>query len=190
MLGGVQVAVNGVPASLLFVSNSMITFQCPTLPPNAPIELTVQTQEGITKVPIQGTMAAATPALFALDAVRPGQGVVLIGNSNTLAMPSTDGFSGRPALQGEYVSILANGLGDVEGTWPALAKNAVRVWIGGTAVNPSFVGLIPRAGGLFQITFRIPQGSISGPLVPLYVEVSLNNGQILPSNQVVIAIDE
>jgi uncharacterized protein (TIGR03437 family) len=160
------------------------------LPPGSPIQVSITTQTGNASVPIQNAMLAATPALFVLDAARPGQGVVLIANSNTLAMPVTDGFSGRPAQKGEYVSILANGLGDVQAGSPALAKYYVRVWIGGTSVVPSFVGLIPGGGGLFQIIAQIPAGSISGPMVPLYVEVDLNNGQVLPSNQVVIAVNE
>jgi len=160
------------------------------LPAGSPIQVSITTQTGNASVPIQNTMLAATPALFVLDAARPGQGAVLIANSNTLAMPVMDGYSGRPAQKGEYVSILANGLGDVLGGSPALAKNYVKVWIGGTTVVPSFVGVIPGAGGLFQIIAQIPAGSISGPMVPLYVEVDLSNGQVLPSNQVVIAVNE
>jgi len=160
------------------------------LPAGTPIQVIVTTQTGNANVPIQNTMLAATPAVFELDAARPGQGVVLIANSDILAMPVTDGFSGRPAQKGEYVSILANGLGDVQGGSPALAKNYVKVWIGGTSVVPSFVGLIPGAGGLFQIIAQIPAGSISGPMVPLYVEVDLTNGQVMPSNQVVMAVNE
>jgi uncharacterized protein (TIGR03437 family) len=147
------------------------------------------TQSGSASVPIQNTMLAATPAIFVLDAARPGQGLVLNANSNTLAMPITDGFSGMPAVKGQYVSILATGLGAVQGGSPALAVNYVRVWIGGIPVQPSFAGLTPDGGGVFQVMAQIPAGIVSGPSVPLYVEVDPNNGQAVPSNQVVIAVN-
>jgi uncharacterized protein (TIGR03437 family) len=133
-------------------------------------------------------MLAATPGLFVLDAVRPGQGVVLIANSGILAMPPTDGYSGRPAQRGEYISILANGLGEVQDGSPALVKNYVRVWIGGIAVQPTLSASLPGAGGIFQISVQIPQNIISGPSVPVYVEVDPGNGKVVSSNQVVIAV--
>jgi uncharacterized protein (TIGR03437 family) len=188
-LNGIQVTVNGVPAPLLYVSSSLITFQCPSLPVGTSIQVAVTTAAGNTNVPIQGVMLAATPGIFVLDAARPGQGVVLVGNTSNLAMPVTDGFPSGPAAKGQYVSILATGLGDVLGGSPAVAVNYVRVWIGGIAVQPSFAGLAPQGGGVFQVIAQIPTNVVSGPSVPLYIEVDLNNGRVVPSNQVVIAVN-
>ena len=150
--------MNGSPALLLGVADSLITFECPMLAPGTQLAVNVITQNGTVGVPIQNSMLSATPALFVLDAARPGQGLVLIANSDALAMPAKGGFSGRPVQKGEYVSILATGLGEVQDGSPALAKNYVKVWIGGASVAPSFVGLIPGGAGLFQVIAQIPAG--------------------------------
>jgi len=187
-LGGLQVTVNGAPAPLQFASNSLITFQCPTLPAGSSLQVEVTTATGSASVPIQ-TVVPAAPAIFVVDGARNDQGLVLIGNSNVLAMPLTAGISSAPAIRGGYVSIFATGLGDVQGTTPALAVNPVQVWIGGIAVTPSFAGAAQSADGVFQIVAQIPLNLTPGISIPLYIEVVLPNGQSLPSNQVTIAVD-
>src|SRR5580698_9291198 len=57
------------------------------------------TPTGNAGIPIQ-TMKEAAPAIFVVDAARVDQGLVLIGNSDTLAMPLTEGFSSTPAFAG------------------------------------------------------------------------------------------
>lgn len=187
-LNGLQVMVNGAPAPLLYASNSMITFQCPMLPVGTATQVSVTTPAGSAPVPIQNTMLAATPALFTVDAARPGQGLVMIANSNSLAMPATGGFLSAPAVPGQYVSILATGLGPVSASSPPLAVNYVRVWIGGVPVQPSFAGLVPGGAGVFQVIAQIPANITAGTAVPLYLEVDPSGGNAIPSNQVVIAV--
>jgi uncharacterized protein (TIGR03437 family) len=189
-LGGVQVMVNGTPAPLTYVSNSLVTFQCPALAPGLPIQVTVTNSLGSASVPIQSAVAAA-PAIFVVDAARAGQGLVLIGNSSTLAMPATAGYNSAPAVHGQYLSIYATGLGNVLGTAPALAQNSVKVWIGGIPVTPAFVGSAQGGNGVFQVIAQVPQGVIAGPLIPLYVEVDVagSGGNVFPSNQVEVAVN-
>jgi uncharacterized protein (TIGR03437 family) len=133
-------------------------------------------------------MLAATPAIFTLDAARAGQGLVFIANSNTLAMPAINGYTGAPAVTGQFVSMLATGLGAVNGGSPPIALNFVRVWIGGIPVQPSFAGLVPGGSGVFQVIAQVPQNIASGASVPLYIEVDPSGGNAVPSNQVAIAV--
>jgi uncharacterized protein (TIGR03437 family) len=189
-LGGVQVMVNGTPAPLTYVSNSLVTFQCPALAPGAPISVTITNSLGSSSVPIQSVVAAA-PSVFVVDAARAGQGLVLIGNTATLAMPATAGYNSVPAVHGQFISIYATGLGNVLGTAPALAQNTVKAWIGGISVTPAFVGSAQSGNGVFQIIVQVPDGVLAGPLVPLYVEVDVagSGGNIFPSNQVQVAVN-
>jgi uncharacterized protein (TIGR03437 family) len=158
------------------------------LPVGTATQVSVTTPAGSAPVPIQNTMLAATPALFTVDAARPGQGLVMIANSNSLAMPATGGFLSAPAVPGQYVSILATGLGPVSASSPPLAVNYVRVWIGGVPVQPSFAGLVPGGAGVFQVIAQIPANITAGTAVPLYLEVDPSGGNAIPSNQVVIAV--
>jgi uncharacterized protein (TIGR03437 family) len=187
-LGGVQVTVNGTPAPLTYVSNSLVTFQCPALAPGSPIQVTITNSLGSASVPIQSVVAAA-PSVFVIDAARAGQGLVLIGNTGTLAMPATQGYNSAPAVHGQFVSIYATGLGNVLGTAPALAQNTVKAWIGGIPVTPVFVGSAQSGNGVFQIIAQVPDGVVVGSLVPLYVEVDVAGGNIFPSNQVQVAVN-
>ena len=187
-LGGVQVTVNGVSMPLSYASNSLVTFQCPVLDVGAPLQVKVTSPNGSGNVPIQ-TESAATPSIFVVDAARNNQGMVLNGNTTNLAMPQTRGVASSPAVRGSYVSIFATGLGGMQGDSPAIAMNSVRVWIGGNAVTPIFVGAANAGTGVFQVVAQIPVDAQAGPLIPLYLEVVTPGGAVLPSNQVQIAVN-
>lgn len=187
-LAGVQVTVNGVAAPLTYVSASQITFQCPALDAGTPLVVKVLGTISTLTVPIQ-TMVAASPAILVVDSARNDQGLVLNGNTTTLAMPQTPGVASAPAVKGSYISLFATGLGPLQGTNPALAVNQVRVWMGGVAVTPSFVGAAKTGNGIVQVIAQIPNTVQSGPVIPLYLEVDLPGGAVMPSNQVMIAVN-
>ena len=187
-LGGVQVTVNGTAAPLTFASPSMITFQCPVLAAGTPLQVVIVASGGSGSVPIQSEIAAS-PSIFVVDSARDDQGLVLLANTGTLAMPQTPGVASAPANKGGYVSIFATGLGVFSGSNPAMATNSVRVWIGGFAVTPSFVGAAQATNGVFQVIAQIPATVQSGIAVPLYLELDLSSGAVLPSNQVMIAVN-
>jgi len=186
-LGGVQVLVNGTAAPLTYASETAVTFQCPALAAGSPIQVTVTIASGSATVPIQSVVAAA-PAIFVADAARNDQGLVLIGNTNVLAMPVTSGVSSGSAVPGEYVSIFATGLGGVQGTAPALATATVTAWIGGIPVTPIFAGMAQAGNGVFQVIAQVPASVIPGTAVPLYLEVA-TGGSTYPSNEVMISVN-
>jgi len=199
-LGGVQVKVNGEPAPVLFVSDSQINFQCPALAPGTPLRVTVESEDGTAREPLETVMHEASPSIYTLDANMPGQGAVLIANTNDLAMEKTDRLPSRAAAKGGYISIFANGLGLSEegeafvGTAapqdrPLRLRNAVKVYLGGMELEPAFAGLAPGAVGLHQINVAVPEDSPSGPAVPLHIEVTLPDGSRVSSNPVTVAIE-
>jgi uncharacterized protein (TIGR03437 family) len=187
-LGGGQVTVNGTPAPLAYASGSLVTFQCPDVPAGTPLQVNVTASTGNASAPVQ-TEAAVNPSIFVVDSARNDQGLVLIRNSDFLAMPQTDGVASTPVVKGNYVSIFATGLGELQGSNPAVGSNSVRVWIGGLPVTPIFVGSAQPSSGVFQVIAQIPAGVQSGSSVPLYLEVDLAGGLVLPSNQVMIAVN-
>jgi uncharacterized protein (TIGR03437 family) len=199
-LGGVQVQVNDSPVPLMYASESQINFQCPRLPIGSAIQVTVKTETGFTSLAYSGTMREATPALFTLDYSGSGQGVVLIADSNELAMPTTEAIPSRPARRGESLTIYANGLGEVQEEvavgsptpldHPVGMKYAVRVLLGGVAISPDFAGLAPGTIGIYQINVPVTTEVPIGLAVPLRVEVTLGDGSILSSNEVTVAIEE
>ncbi len=144
-------------------------------------------------------MQAAAPSLFTVDSTS-SQGVVLIGTTNEIAMPKTNGLASRPARKGEFVTLYANGLGEVTagvpvGT-PAPAdrlvslSNKVSLMVGGVEIEPAFAGLASGTAGLFQVNVKIPQNVPFGPAIPLYIKVVLADGSVVASNTVSIAIDD
>jgi len=187
-LGGVQVSVNGVLAPLTFASPSLLTFQCPVLPAGTPLQVKILASSGSASVPIQSEVAV-NPSIFVVDSARSDQGLVLLNNSTFLAMPQTAGVASQPAVKGDYISIYATGLGGFQGSNPALATNNVQVWIGGIAVTPAFVGSAQPDSGVFQILARIPAAVQSGTSIPLYLELDMAGGVVMPSNQVMIAVN-
>jgi uncharacterized protein (TIGR03437 family) len=124
---------------------------------------------------------------------------VVIVPSYELAMPTTQGMSGRPAHYGEYLAIFANGFGETDTVIPVgtpapldhlvYLKDKVHVYIGGIEVDPTFAGLAPGQIGLYQINVAVPTGAPTGPSVPLRLETVLSDGTVLTSNEVTIALD-
>jgi uncharacterized protein (TIGR03437 family) len=198
-LGGIEVRVNDSPVPLRYVSESQINFQCPRLPIGSAIQVTVKTETGFTSLPFLGVMREATPALFTLGYSGSGQGAVLIAASYEVAMLKTDDVPSRPARRGEFLSVYANGLGEVEELVPVGSpapldhvirlKNVVRVFLGDIEVPSDFAGLAPGAIGLYQIDVPVTAAVPSGPNVPLRVEATRGDGSVVTSNEVTVAIE-
>ena len=196
-LADVQVDVNGAPAPLLFISDSRVTFQCPLLAPGSPLEVSLRTESGISTSGVRSLMQAAAPGLFTWGTG--GQGVVMNAATNEIAMPKTKGIASRPAVPGEFITIFANGLGEVidgvaAGTQApedrlVLLKNKIKVVLGGTEIDPAFAGLAPGTVGLFQVNAQLPADVSVGQGVPLHLKVILADGTVVSSNGVTLAIN-
>ncbi len=88
-LAGVQVKINDTAAPLLFASDSQINFQCPGVSAGTALSVTVEGEAGLLSLPILSEMQPAAPGLFTVSGTQ--QGVVLIANTNEIAMASDQG---------------------------------------------------------------------------------------------------
>jgi len=193
---GVSVKANGVALPLLYVSPGQINLECPDGPPGQPLSLAVE-RDGLVSAPVQLAQKFAVPGIFSLDSSGKGQGAVLIGNTDQLAMPATFGIPSRPAAPGEYVSIFATGLGPVANPVApgaaAVADEAtltapVQVSIGGIAAEVSYAGLAPGWVGLYQVNARVPENVAPGDTVPVVIRVAGPDGGTAISNTVTISV--
>jgi uncharacterized protein (TIGR03437 family) len=174
----------------------LIQFQCPVLPAGSAITLIVTPRSGIATDPLQFVLLEASPALFVVNGNN--QGAVLIAGTNLIAMPTTDGIPSRPAKQGEYLAIFADGLGPVQevqapGTPAPLdhlvpATDQIVVVVGTVELAPAFAGLAPGAAGLYQVNVQLTPDVPVGDSIPMYVKVTLSDGTVVQSNTVNIAI--
>jgi uncharacterized protein (TIGR03437 family) len=195
-LGGLQVDVNGNLAPLLFASALQVTFQCPLLPPGTPLDISLEAPNGLSRSPGLSVMREAAPELFTVGATN--EGVVLLSATNEIAIPQDQSVPSRPAQPGEFITVYASGLGQFAGNVPAGTpapsgppiplKNRIRVVVGGTGIDPAFAGYAPGTVGLAQVEVQLPQGVPVGPAVPLYIEIFLEDGTAIQSNEVTIAV--
>jgi uncharacterized protein (TIGR03437 family) len=200
-LAGVQVLANGQAVPLLSVSGTWIEFQCPALAAGSALTVTVVTEDGTSINAFQNTMPEAAPGIYSFNATGSGQGSIYVANSPLLAMPVAPGIGSRPAHQGEYITIWANGLGPNTGGAPDIgipaalaplitATDSIQVVIGGTAVTPSFAGLAPTLVGTYQVNVQLPANMVTGTAVPVYLRITLSDGTVVQSNTVTMAVDE
>ena len=195
-LGGLRLTANGIFLPILAVTDTLIQFQCPILPVGSAISLIVTPRSGVATDPMQFVLQEATPALFVVNGNN--QGAVLIAGTNLIAMPATDGIPSRPAKQGEYLAIYADGLGPVKevqapGTPAPLdhlvpAIDHIVVVVGTVQLTPAFAGLAPGAAGLYQVNVQLTTDVPIGDSIPMYVNVTLSDGTVLPTNSVNVAI--
>jgi uncharacterized protein (TIGR03437 family) len=194
-LGGLRVTSNdNVDLPISAVTDTLIQFQCPALPAQTPVTITVTSSQFTDS--LQFTMQEATPAVYMLDHAH--QGAVVITGTNSTAMPTTDAKPSRPARKDESLSIYANGLGPVQeelplGTpapldHPVSTKDQVTVVLGDVELQASFAGLAPGATGVYQVNVQLSQDVPSGNSVPFYLKVTLSDGTIVKSNIATIAI--
>ena len=194
-LGGISVSFNGsIPAPLFSVVPNQANIQVPwELRGESTATVTVTRANQSRTFPVRFSQFA--PAIFSVNQQGSGQGVVVVANSNVLAAPpgSTQGTPARAVARGDFITIYALGLGDVDQPPPtgestpdgsSTTKFPVTVLLDGKALPATFAGLAPGFVGLFQVNAQIPPGAPSGNAVTLAISVG---GAI--SNQVTIAIE-
>jgi uncharacterized protein (TIGR03437 family) len=196
-LGDVSVTFNGIPAPLLFVSNTQINAQVPwgVLPqgPASGSATAVVTSFGAMSAGIQVNVAPVAPGIFTLQ-YGVGQAIA-INQDGTLAAPagSVAGLITHATTAGDTILILATGLGSVT---PAVADGEsagsvvrrtvkpVSVMVGGVPARVDFSGLSPQFPGVNQLNVVIPEGAPRGDAVPLQIQMDA----ITTSDQVTIAV--
>ena len=138
-LSGVRVSINGLPASLLFVSDRQINFVAPIgLSPGA-------AQVTVTAGALNETSNAITVPVLA---TQPG---IFVRGANAAAIRS-----------GEFLEIYCTGLGATQASLQNIfleeTTTRPRVAIAGRDAEVLFSGLAPGFTGLYQVNVRIPGG--------------------------------
>ncbi len=189
MLGAAQVLFDGIPAPLIYVSDTQLSAIVPYSVGGAAAstELRVLNQ-GVSSPPVTLSVAPAAPAIFTLNASGKGAGAVL-NQDNSLNAPA------NAAARNSIIQIFATGEGQTTppgedgklATGAVLPKPrlAVTVQIGGQAATVLYAGAAPcQVAGLFQVNARIPQNVVPGSAVPVIIRV----GTVASQNGVTIAV--
>jgi uncharacterized protein (TIGR03437 family) len=176
----VRVSVNGEFVPVIEASFKEITIQCPDLAPGTP--LSIRSYRGDFPSNFLDTvMGDPAPGVFTFDRTGSGQGMVLLDETEQLAMFRSPHVPSQPAVRGDRISILATGLG------PDARKDSLQVVIGGTvAPAESMVTLVP---GLWRIVVNVPDEAPFGDAVPLRLLLNSSGGSRLESNLVTVAIE-
>ena len=166
-LGGATVLLNGVDVQPFYASDTQVNFYVPAgTPPGANV-ITVTAPSG-SNVSATINMVSAQPGIFSGAVVHAG----------TLVSALT-----TPVGASDYIEIYCTGMGPTRVSG-GLARTTVTptVYLGATAVSPSYSGLAPGFVGLYQVDVQIPPGLPSGTL-PLVI----TSGSAY-SNEVKIAV--
>jgi uncharacterized protein (TIGR03437 family) len=149
-LGGVTVTANGQPVPLLFVSPTQLNVQIP-YEAAGQVSLQVLTANGAASLTIP--VLALAPSILAVTVqgayCTPSNPARQAGNVTLYATGL--GTAASPVATGQVAPMVAN---------PMTAP--VGVWLGDTAVQPSYAGLAPGFAGLSQINFTVPAGLPDG----------------------------
>jgi uncharacterized protein (TIGR03437 family) len=181
-LAGVNVAFDGIPAPLLYVSAGQINAVVPYGIGSTTTQMTVF-YNGQSYGPVALPAAAAVPAIFTASQTGHGQAAVLNqdGTFNSVS---------NPAARGSIVTFYAAGAGamsppvadgTVSGPGPAQPVPAlpVTVSIRGVDAAVQYAGAAPMyVSGLLQVNVTVPTSIDFGNLVPLMLNVGNFGSQL------------
>jgi uncharacterized protein (TIGR03437 family) len=173
-IAGVSVEVTGANAKpslapVYFVSPGQINFQMPFGLPIGSAQVRVITPKGAS-APMSVTVLPAAPAFFTVDASGAGEALFLHATDYAVVTGA------RPASAGEYLVLMATGLGEVNppagagrpggdnADWGPLNWHVVKptVLIGDREVPVLFWGLMPGFSGVSQINVQVPADMAPG----------------------------
>jgi uncharacterized protein (TIGR03437 family) len=167
-LAGATVLLNGTDVRPFYASDTQVNFYIPAETPLGANVVTVTTPSGLQSSSTV-TLVTAQPGIFS--------GAVVRADTRASALTT-------PVSVGDYIEIYCTGLGPTKLSSDGLYRTTVTpvVYLGATAVTPSFSGLAPGFVGLYQVDARIPAGLASGTL-PLVIASGTTY-----SNEVKIAV--
>jgi uncharacterized protein (TIGR03437 family) len=183
---GVHVTVGNLAADIYYVSPDQINFLVPAILVPGPSTVQV-VLEGHSGPEVKITLAAASPALFQLDA----QNAIAILPDGTLITPQA------PAKPGDIVILYATGLGQTVPSVPygelfnqaALLQRFAnfRLVLDGVAEGPgvvAYAGIAPGFAGLYQINVVLPKSTPANPEIKIGFGSDLSvSGLHLPVQQ-------
>jgi uncharacterized protein (TIGR03437 family) len=172
-LAGVQVLFDGVPAPLIYVSQSQIAAMVPYGVGGKPTTQVQLTYLGVSSDAFSKAVAATAPGIFTADASGKGQGAI----SNADGAPNSVAHAASP---GSYVTLYLTGEGQtdasgLDGTISAGVANVtapVSMRIAGRLAQVLYAGSAPgNVNGFAQINVVIPADLQYGGNLPLVVQI-------------------
>ena len=165
---GARVIVGSLLASLIYVSPTQINFLVPPnlIPGTVNVNVVVDSWSGPI---VQIQLAAASPALFQLDA----QNAIATEATGTLITPTS------PARPGDVIILYATGLGytappvvygQIPKTAARVIQSAFTIELDGAAVDPDailYAGIAPGFAGLYQINLVLPAHVGASPQISI-----------------------
>jgi uncharacterized protein (TIGR03437 family) len=182
-LGGTQVKINGQAVPVLFRSATQVNFLCPTLNPDTPLSLVVETDTGRTE-PIAGRMQENTPRILSLDGKDAGQGMILFPETGELAMQRNYQIPAHPAQPGDRALVWVTGISSSR-----KLPGAIQIKIGDVPAEVESMQSVAGYAGLDAIYVRIPAGTEFGDAVPVQLEILSSNGRLVRSNSATAAVE-
>jgi uncharacterized protein (TIGR03437 family) len=156
--------------------------------------LTVENDRGSSNT-VHIPVREATPGIFTIDDLRPGQGMVVAHETDKLASLPSPVAKASPARPGDLVSLFVTGLGvtasAVDG---ALQDNAglrshILLLIDGIPAEVLSAGPLPGLPGIYRVDARIPRATAPSAQVPVEIRVALTDGRLAVSNEVTISVE-
>jgi uncharacterized protein (TIGR03437 family) len=180
---GTKVKVNGDYAGVLHASQDRVDFLCPNLLAGTPLQIVVETDAGVSS-PMDTTMQETAPGLVTIDGSGTGPALAMHTGSAELAALPDFRLSGRPALPGDSLTVLATGIGcngSYSSRQPLLKLGSDQARI--TGIVPS-----NQIAGVCEIQFVLLSGMFADA-VPLTIEVLRSDGQVVRGNTTSLSVD-
>jgi uncharacterized protein (TIGR03437 family) len=174
LIGSTQVLFDGIPAPMIYASanqvNAVVPFEISN--PTTQVQVVFSGQAS-PLFPMK--VAPATPGVFTSDGSGSGQAAALNQDYSVNS-------GANPAAQGSVVTIYAEGAGQMN---PSLTDGSVvaavnlpqpllqvSVLVNGQPAQVLYAGGAPGfVAGVLQVNFQLPDGTPSGPAVPVTLQV-------------------
>jgi uncharacterized protein (TIGR03437 family) len=188
-----HVLIDGEEAAILAASVGRLTFVCPSIRLAPELTITVANEHGSSKA-VSIPMRDAAPAIFTMDDMRPGQGLIVVRETGQIAGLPSAVAQAAPARPGDLVSLFVTGLGavplDANGGFEddAELKSRIQLLIDGFPAEITFVGAAAGLPGIYQVDARIPPATLPSNEVPVQIRIALVDGQMAVSNQTWISV--
>jgi uncharacterized protein (TIGR03437 family) len=190
-----QLRINGEEAVALVRSAGRITFLCPGGWPSPDLTVTVHTTRGASNS-LRIPMRESTPGIFTVDDVLPGQGMIVVRDTNRIASLPSPAANSAPARPGDMISLFVTGLGATIAPAgvamqddPSL-RSRIQLLVDGVPAEVTYAAALAGIPGIYQVDARIPLAAMPGQRVPVQMRVALTDGREAVSNQATLSVED